>query len=461
MNKAGKPTRLNVESLEGREVPATAALYGTTLIVDGTNQSEFLIVRQDAARISVDGTPIRTRFSTVSSLTNPQVSQVIVRAQSGDDTINIATLKVNTMVWGGTGNDRLYLGNGNDTAYGDAGNDTILGSSGNDWLVGGEGTDQIWGGAGHDWVTGDNGDDKLYGDAGDDSISGGEGKDTLSGGSGADEFDGHGFGMGAMDAARNFDSYQDEFDLWRPIALTPTRVDEPLGVLQKGELDDPGYLAALSALNFRDVKGAIRVIAKGTYDVTLPGDKRTIRVAFDGTWNDNDPKPTPGSNPSFAIILLNRARLISFGIDPKRHYTNAEWDAQNVGTGGRLYDPIHALKQFTGRTVSTQSPASTTFTTLKSKLDAGAAAVAYSFRATTRVANYAGVMGDTEYAVRRLFTDVRGQQWIELHNPLGTDSGNGKLLDKAPSAVHQNDGIVTMTWDEFRRSSNFTALYIA
>ena len=449
MSKAAKPRRplLHVECLELRDVPATATLQGSLLTINGTTDSETIVVRQNGSQISVDGTSVQNV---------ERVSRVVIRAGAGHDTINVASLRIPAMVFAGNGNDRIYAGNGNDTAYGDQGNDTILGSSGNDWLVGGEGHDQVWGGAGNDWITGDNGEDKLSGDNGNDTIAGGEGKDTLGGGSGVDQLDGHGFGMGAADAARNFDTYQDEFDLWRPLGnLTVT---EPM---KKGQLDDPGYLAALGAISIRDVRAAIRVISKGTYDVTLPGDRRTIRVTFDGTWTDNDPKPTKGATPAFAWILLHRARLISFGIDPNRYYSNADWDALNTKTGGRLYDPAHALRQFTGRGVSRMSPYLVNFATLKYRLDTGAAAVAQSSGANRRYVNEFGVMGNMTYIVRRLFVDSRGKQWIELYNPLGSDCGNGRLMDNAPGAVRQNDGIITMTWDDFRRWSNFSTMFVA
>src|SRR5262245_29811871 len=322
MSKPRKPTRpaLSVERLEAREVPAMAVLYGSTLIVDGTDRSESLTVRFDGSHITVDDTTIRDGRTSASYLDASRVHQVVIHARGGDDTINFSTLKIPAMVWAGSGNDRVYCGSGNDTVYGDAGNDTILGASGNDWLVGGDGNDQIFGGAGNDWITGDNGDDQISGDAGDDSLSGGEGRDTLSGGSGMDEFDGHGFGMGAMDAARNFDTYQDEFDLWRPLSTTGT-----VDAFHKGELDNSGYLADLASLGAADTKAAIRVVSKGQYDVALPGDRRTIRVSFDGTWNDNDPMPAGATVPAFATILLNRARLIAYGIDPNRYYSNADW----------------------------------------------------------------------------------------------------------------------------------------
>jgi len=458
MSKPRKPAQrpLSVEPLEARDVPTTANLYGGNLIVDGTSRSESLTVRLDGNRVTVDDTNIRDGRTTASYIDASRVRQVIIHAWGGDDTINFATLKVPVMVWGGTGNDRIYGGVASDTIYGDPGNDTVLGGSGSDWLVGGDGVDQIFGGAGDDWITGDNGDDRVYGDSGNDTLSGGEGRDTLSGGSGADHFDGHGFGMGAADASRNFDTYQDEFDLWRPLSTT-----NALPPFHKGELDNSGYLAALASLSPADIKAAIRVYAKGQYDVTLPGDHRTIRVAFDGTWNDNDPIPAGDSTPAFATILLHRARLISYGIDPNRYYSNADWDSQNSRTRGKLFDPADALRQFTGRSVATLYPAGADFNTVQWRLNRGAAAVAYSFRATTQRANSAGVMGDTSFVVHRLFTDSHGKRWAELYNPLGTDTGTGSLMDNAPGAIRQNDGIITMSWDDFRRSSNFTALYIA
>jgi hypothetical protein len=462
MHKAGKPRRslLSLESLEGREVPATATLSGTTLIIEGTNADDSISVRQTNNQISVDGTPIHDRWQQLTSVDATRVRQVVIHAYAGNDTINFATLKIPAMVWGGLGNDRIYAGNGDDIIYGDQGNDTILGSSGNDWLVGGDGNDQIWGGAGNDWITGDAGDDYLSGDAGNDTISGGDGRDTLIAGTGGDQMDGHGFGIGSAFTAANFDTYQNDFDLWRPIPLSMSTATT-LPVVQKGEFDNTGFLAAIGSLSMADVKADIRVIAKGTYDVTLPGDRRTYRLTFDGTYTDNDPRPANSADPAFYMILLSRARLMSFGIDPSRYYSKADWDALNARTGGRLYDPADALRQFTGRTVLRSSPSSADFASLKAKLDQGAAAVAYSFSSTTHTANWVEIIGDTNYVIRRLFTDSRGTKWVELYNPLGTDVGDGRLLDRAPGSVLQNDGVVTITWDDFRRSSNFATLYVA
>jgi hypothetical protein len=453
--KPGRP-RLGVERLEARDVPTSAALLGSALVVDGTDRGEYISVQLDGWQVRVSDAAIRDGRTYVSAIDASRVKQVIVHGAGGDDTINVGTIKVPTMVWGGTGSDRIYGGSVNDIIYGDQGNDTVLGGSGNDWLVGGDGVDSISGGSGNDWITGDDGDDRLFGEAGDDSIAGGAGKDVLSGGSGSDQFDGHGFGLGSALAAQNFDTYQDEFDLWRP--LPPST---PTAILRKGNLGEPGYLAALEAISLSDLRANVRAVARGQYDVTLPGDRRTIRVAFDGTWNDNDPMPPGGATPSFATILLNRARLVSYGLDPSRYYRKEDFDAANARTGGRLYSPADALRQFTGRSVVSTAPARTDFWTLKYRVDRGAAAVVYSYSAATRTANSAGVLGDTTYTVRRLFTDSTGRKWVELGNPLGTDRGDGALVDSAPGAVRQNDGIVTVDWYAFQRWTNFTTLYVA
>ncbi|HEX3148155.1 MAG TPA: calcium-binding protein [Gemmataceae bacterium] len=457
MSKSRKPrgTHLNVEALEGRDVPTTASIVGSTLTINGTDAGESITVKLEGWLVRVSDAAILDGGTYVSTIDASRVHQITIHGYGGDDTINVSTIKVPTMIWGGTGNDRIYGGSANDSIYGDQGNDTILGASGYDWLIGGDGNDSISGGAGNDWITGDNGNDQLTGDAGDDSIFGGEGQDFLNGGSGADQFDGHGFGIGSALTAQNFDIYQDDFDLWRPLPTV-----EPTPIPHKGNVSDSAYLAALDAISLADMKANIRVVSKGIYDVTLPGDHRIHRIAFDGRWSDNDPMPMSEANPNFALMLLNRARLISFGLDPNQYHTQAEFDAVNSRTNGRFYSAADALRQFTGRSVITMTPTSANFWTLKGQVDRGVAAVVYSFRSTTRTANAAGVIGDTMYFIRRLFTDSANRQWIELGNPLGTDRGDGGLVDRAPGAIQQNDGVVTLSWYDFQRLGNFTTLFV-
>ena len=455
MTKPGKPCRLRLESLESREVPATAVLSAGVLTIDGTAQADTITVRQSGSKITVDGTTIRDRGASRSSIDVSSVRRIVVRGGRGDDTIYLAGVTPPAMIWGGLGNDRITAGRGNSTVYGDPGNDTIYGGAGNDHLSGGDGDDVIFGGSGNDWITGDGGNDRLYGDSGDDVIDGGDGKDYLRGGSGADLLNGHGFGVGRADAAKNFDTYNDDFDF-----RTPVGTAKLAGPLRKGEFDNPGYIAALNAIAATDVRGLIKSLGGHDYDVYLPGDRTHVRVTFDGTWTDNDPMPAATAAPSFAVILLNRARLQSFGIDPARYYSDADQTAQDARFRGKLFDPANALRQFTGRGVSTLSPARADFDVLKAKLDRGALAVAASFRSTRPIANRTGIMPNNDYSVRRLFVDASGPQWVELWNPSGTDA-NGRLVDRAPGTIRRDDGVVTLSWDDFRRSGNFTTVFVA
>jgi hypothetical protein len=171
--------------------------------------------------------------------------------------------------------------------------------------------------------------------------------------------------------------------------------------------------------------------------------------------------PIDGATPSFALILLNRSRMISFGLDPSRYYSQADFDNANARSGGRLYSPADALRQFTGRSLLTITTAQANFSILKADVDRGMAAVVRGFSASTSAANSAGVMGNMSYAVRRLSTDSAGRQWVELGNPLGTDRGDGSLVDNAPGSIRQNDGVITLSWYDFQRWSNFTMLYVA
>ena len=73
-------------------------------------------------------------------------------------------------LFGGGGNDQLYLSAGDDILHGGGGNDTLFGGAGNDSLIG------------------DAGNDLFIGDGGDDVFTLGDGADTVSGGDGDDVF---------------------------------------------------------------------------------------------------------------------------------------------------------------------------------------------------------------------------------------------------------------------------------
>ena len=74
----------------------------------------------------------------------------------------------------------------NSVAYGGDGNDSLAGGTGQDWLYGEDGDDYLWGGDGDDALYGGSGADRLYGKDGVDTLEGGADNDELDGGGGDD-----------------------------------------------------------------------------------------------------------------------------------------------------------------------------------------------------------------------------------------------------------------------------------
>src|SRR5262245_11181398 len=197
------PFQPGVECLEERSLLAahlTASLTGGLLRINGTNQSDQILVREVGNRIAVDHVFIRAGGRLRTSVSAASVSRIEVRGLAGNDRIDLDSaahggqpLREPAVIWGGlgndtirggAGNDRLLGGPGNDVLYGGAGRDRLDGGTGNDRLDGGSGNDTLLGGAGKDTLNGRSGNDQLFGAAGNDTLLGGAGRDRLDGGAG-------------------------------------------------------------------------------------------------------------------------------------------------------------------------------------------------------------------------------------------------------------------------------------
>ena len=240
-----------------------------------------------------------------------------------------------------------------------------------------------------------------------------------------------------------------------------------MGQIKKGEFDDTNFLAALGAVTTKDVTTNIRYLGGNVFEVNLVGDRKKVRVTFDGSWSDNEIQPGAVGQPALYALLLTRARLQSFNIDPAKYYTNAEWDAFNKKTNGKLYDAADALRQWTGRRSTTSNAASLDFNNLKKALEKGSSAVALSYTSKTKVAsvmpatgNGIGIQGSTAYTIRRVYVDSRGRQWIELANPWGFDSPDSRRIDQNLNVRRANDGIITLSWLAFRQANNFSRVVV-
>ncbi len=95
-------------------------------------------------------------------------------------------IKIQNIIYGTSGNDRLRGTSKNDLIIGFEGNDQIEGGSGHDCIVGGEGNNKIDGGSGHDVLSAIGGNNTIEGGSGNDQMFDGQGNSRLSGGSGND-----------------------------------------------------------------------------------------------------------------------------------------------------------------------------------------------------------------------------------------------------------------------------------
>jgi uncharacterized protein YkwD len=306
--------RPEVEGLEERSLMAshlTANLSGGVLRIEGTNQNDQILVRQDNNRISVSYTDIKVGSGYQASVAASSVKRIEVRGLAGDDRISLDSenrggqaLHVPTYVWGGDGNDvirgsvgddRLYGGNGDDRLYGGNGNDRLDGGAGNDYLDGGSGNDQLFGGNGNDVLRGAAGADQLFGSAGNDSLFGGTGNDRLDGGTGQNRLNG---------------------DSGNDLLITRSSHD----VLNGGSGRDVARFIDVSAPRSTSGGGAfpgIEVFSHpGAKPVTQPAPKPTPPAAPATPVAENPAPPGPFQSQVDRLLALTNSYRASNGLPP-------------------------------------------------------------------------------------------------------------------------------------------------
>jgi Ca2+-binding RTX toxin-like protein len=395
----------------------------------------------------------------------------------GDDATG--KLPGNDTVNGGLGDDVISGGGKNDVLQGGSGSDKIEGGSGNDNIIAGPDVaipldadaDSVFGGIGNDTMVGGAGDDVLYGEAGMDSITGGAGSDLLSGGLNRDFFVGHGPGApGAATDAANFDTYQDEFDLTRPVFGKASPGD--VAVTELGIQDAlAGFASVSNKPGDFNIAGRIRYLGSGEYLVKLgpPGDIDEdpsnpnpfgyVQVHFNGTWTDNEPRPSAGERflaptviteqREFWTILYHRAVAQSLvpGYDP--FLWTAAVDPAMTNTGS-------VVEAMTGRpadvfVLSSSPPPGFTFTDIQNNL-----AAPFWLSAKTKAVPTPGLVGNQAYAITRAFT-LNGANFITLYNPSGRDRGvnSGSPFDAV--GIPKDDGFITISETDF--FNNFVVGY--
>ena len=183
-----------VEPLETRQMLTgiSAQMVEGVLAIDGTGTHDTISLDQGSSVILVQASnSIGTQNW---SFPVAGISHIQVNGHSGNDTIDLGRVSLNSIVKGGNGDDVIYGGSGRDNLSGMDGNDTLWGGKGVDKLFGDLDNDELHGGDDGDYIVGGGGYDVLYGDAGDDRMGGGDKTDVLHGGSGNDKLygdDGH------------------------------------------------------------------------------------------------------------------------------------------------------------------------------------------------------------------------------------------------------------------------------
>ena len=103
-----------------------------------------------------------------------------INGLGGDDTIHANAVN-HIVLFGGSGNDTLYIGS-DSFAYGEAGDDKLFAQGLNNTLTGSEGNDELSAIGNNNKLFGGNGNDKLYATGANNELHGGEGNDVISGG---------------------------------------------------------------------------------------------------------------------------------------------------------------------------------------------------------------------------------------------------------------------------------------
>ncbi|HZZ78729.1 MAG TPA: C2 family cysteine protease, partial [Gemmataceae bacterium] len=278
-------------------------------------------------------------------------------------------------------------------------------------------------------------DATIYDGAGNDIIRCGTGNDLIPGGTGFDQvYRTYNPLTPIVDGTSESDIQQGQ----NPLCQTDASL---------GELAQQGH-------NF---SSDIQYLGNHWYYVKLHG-AAAQKVYFDGWTNNND--VVTSSNGEFWMVLMQRARLQSLGIDPSKSYMQSQWDAMNKATNNRLYSVADAMYTFTGNAAVYTSMAFANPASLQYALSHGNAVVAQS-RAGGGAVTSDGIIVNHAYAVTSVYYE--GGTWkVRLYNPWGMDRENGSTVDAADkSNPPANDGFITVTWQQFVSSNNFVGYFVA
>jgi Ca2+-binding RTX toxin-like protein len=394
--------RPTLEILERRDLPSTTAvLSGGALYVTSTTPHEFLTISQSGGRISVSHTPISIGNHRYSSVSASAVNSVVVYTYGGGDVINLRPSAATAL------DKPAFVSAG-------GGYNQVFGGLGPDYLVGGTG--------GHNTLTGGPQTDHL---------AAGSATDVLNSGGGFDYF-------------------------YRPInPAAPFIGGEHVSDVRQGFSPSCQADAALAEAVQQGVNFAhdIRYLGHSTYSVSLYGGAIHENVVFDGWYTSDD--PVPAVSGEFWTILMYRARLEYFGINPTWNYTDAQWDTLNAQSHYRLFSNPDALWAYTGRPASFAPINYITPEGLRGALAWGTFVTASTPNGGGVSAD--GIIRDHAYAVMQVYYQY-GMWKVQLYNPWGFDSVGGRTIESLAGGTPTNRGFITISWSQFVNPANFQGI---
>jgi hypothetical protein len=457
MKRRHSPRRLNLESLENREVPACTisliAFDGNVLNIQGTARADTAIVRRVGADIVVTHRSAGDWADSVYRINASQVQAIRFLGGYGADQFLNSTNLAATIL-GEAGNDTLIDGAANSSLIGGDGNDTLRAGSGADRVVGGAGNDQLEGSYGNDTIEGGDGDDWLYGMAGNDRLTGGNGADHLLGGTGNDKlFGGLGYdwifgndGNDFMDAGSGL--YAGELDGGEGTDING-RVWISGGVAYNDVFQGGGpscwVESALSSIALREphrIRDAISQVSEGVYRVTLwdgRGHSSPQIVRFEGEVFAGDAMLNPNQEGEFWTLIAQRAVLQRLGIS--LYYPSTGW-------------PDQVLTFFTNRSTTTYGASSTGLTASDRTRIINTIAAGRNVVACTPASGpiHSTLVGNHCYTVMSVqYNTLFRQYTVTIRNPWGNDGSTSTSGDP-------NDGVITILWGDFSRSMSAYAV---
>jgi hypothetical protein len=164
------PTAQAVSDAKISLKPGTAHLTNLgSLIVVGTSADDTIVLNNVGGNART--VTVQLGSTVLGTFTISNAGRIVVAAMGGNDNVQVAGgIVVQTVLYGGPGNDRLKGGGGRNILVGCDGDDTLTAGNLGDVLIGGAGADRLIGGNGNDLlvsallVDGSNNEDDGYND---------------------------------------------------------------------------------------------------------------------------------------------------------------------------------------------------------------------------------------------------------------------------------------------------------